>query len=122
PRPPLLSLAGPLTLPIFDGGATHMNSPYSHRLHQPGRAEPHIAQADVILTLDSDWPWAPGRREPHPSATVISVGPDPLFSRYPLRSFQTDISLAGSAALTLQALVEAVRGESLDAVRIHERG
>jgi acetolactate synthase-1/2/3 large subunit len=39
-----------------------------------------------------------------------------------LRSFQSDISLAGSAALTLQALAEAVRGESLDAARIHERG
>jgi len=120
--PHLVCLAETLNLPIFDGGATHMNFPYSHRLHQPGRAEPHIEQVDVILTLESDWPWAPGQHEPHPDATVISVGPDPLFSRYPLRSFQSDISLAGSAALTLQSLVEAVRGESLDMARIHERG
>ena len=120
--PHLVCLAETLNLPIFDGGATHMNFPSIHRLHQPGRAEPHIEQADVILTLESDWPWAPGRHEPHPDATVISIGPDPLFSRYPLRSFQSDISLAGSAALTLQALAEAVRGESLDAARIHERG
>src|SRR4029450_7747455 len=120
--PHLVCLAETLNLPIFDGGATHMNFPYAHRLPQPGRAEPHIAQADVILTLDSDWPWAPGQREPHPDATVISIRPDPLFSRYPLRSFQSDISLAGSAALTLQALAEAVREESLDAARIRERG
>ena len=57
--PHLVCLAETLNLPIFDGGATHMNFPYSHRLHQPGRAEPHIEQADVILTLESDWPWAP---------------------------------------------------------------
>ena len=35
--------------------------------------------------------------------------------------FQSDMSLAGSTALTLQALVEAVRGEALDAARIRER-
>jgi len=120
--PHLVCLAETLNLPIFDGGATHMNFPYSHRLHQPGRAEPHIEQADVILTLESDWPWAPGQHEPHPDTTVIAIGPDPLFSRYPLRSFQSDISLAGSTALTLQALAEAVREESLDAARIRERG
>src|SRR5207244_12668994 len=90
--------------------------------HQPGRADQHLQHADVILTLGSDWPWAPGHHEPQPDATVISIGPDPLFSHYPLRSFQSDISLAGSAALTLQALAEAVRGEALDAARIHERG
>src|SRR5262249_42519361 len=105
-----------------DSGATHVNFPYSHRLYQPGRAELYLQHADVILTLDSDWPWAPSCREPHPDATVISIGPDPLFSRYPLRSFQSDISLTGSAALTLRALVEAVRGEALDAARIRERG
>jgi acetolactate synthase-1/2/3 large subunit len=85
--PHLVDLAERFNLSIFDGRASYMNFPHHHRLHQPILPGSHLQKADVILTLESDWPWAPGASEPHPDATVISVGSDALFSRYPLRSF-----------------------------------
>ena len=102
--PHLVCLAQTLNLPIFDGGATHMNFPYSHRLHQPGRVDPHLQHADVIVTLESDWPWAPGHSEPHPDATVIAIDADPLLlavgqaawpDRPGLRFTDCDLRVAG---------------------------
>jgi acetolactate synthase-1/2/3 large subunit len=37
---------------------------------------------------------------------VVHVGPDPLFARYPMRSFRTDFALTGLVAPTLERLLE----------------
>ena len=50
-----------------------------------------------------------GRPARAPEAKVVHVGPDPLFARYPMRGFRTDIALTGAVAPTLQALWRARR-------------
>lgn len=41
--------------------------------------------------------------------TVIQMGPDPLFSRYPVRGYRADINLAGETDEVFSLLEEALR-------------
>jgi acetolactate synthase-1/2/3 large subunit len=51
-------------------------------------------------------PWIPAQGNPQPGAKVVHIGADPLFARYPLRGFRTDLALTGVAGPTLMALLE----------------
>jgi acetolactate synthase-1/2/3 large subunit len=68
--------------------------------------DPHplLKEADLVLVVDCDVPWIPKEGKPRPDARVVHIGPDPLFARYPLRGFRTDLAITGAVAPTLQAL------------------
>ncbi len=66
-----------------------------------------LKKADVILTIDSPVPWIERLHRPT-SVKVIALGPDPLFGRAPVRSFQTDFSLSCDPARGIEALARAV--------------
>ncbi|MBI2760170.1 MAG: thiamine pyrophosphate-requiring protein [Chloroflexi bacterium] len=119
---PLVRLAETLSLPVFDAFPTHMNFPRTHHLYQGNDAGPYLEEADAILVLESDVPWTPKRQAPGSDATIIAVGHDPLFSKYPVRGFPVDIGLAGSTSHTLAALADAVAAEPLDMAAVRERG
>jgi acetolactate synthase-1/2/3 large subunit len=80
--------------------------------------DPHalLKEADLVLVVDCDVPWIPKEGGPRADAKVIHVGPDPLFARYPLRGFRTDIALTGLAAPTLSALGEKAKKYSPSAI------
>src|SRR2546427_4216177 len=104
----LVALAEALGAPVVDQFHTHVNFPQDHPLHGGFDAAPHLDAADAILVVESDVPWFPAFTRPRAEARIIHVGVDPLFSRYPLRGFPTDLALAGTPRLALQALAEAV--------------
>jgi acetolactate synthase-1/2/3 large subunit len=52
---------------------------------------------------------------------VIHIGPDPLFARYPLRGFRTDVALTGAVAPTLQALWRSAQKQAVSVKTIEER-
>jgi acetolactate synthase-1/2/3 large subunit len=68
--------------------------------------DPHalLKDADLVLVVDCDVPWIPKEGAPRADAKVVHIGPDPLFARYPLRGFRTDLALTGAVAATLDAL------------------
>jgi acetolactate synthase-1/2/3 large subunit len=70
--------------------------------------DPHglLKDADLVLVVECDVPWIPAQGNPRPDAKVLHIGADPLFARYPLRGFRTDIALTGLAGPTLLALAE----------------
>ena len=72
--------------------------------------DPHAAlkEADLVLVVDCDVPWIPRQGGPRDEAKVVHIGPDPLFARYPMRSFRTDIALTGRVAPTLERLCERI--------------
>lgn len=51
-----------------------------------------LADADVILVVDSQAPWMIAEGDCRRDCTVIQMGPDPLFSRYPVRGYRADIN------------------------------
>jgi acetolactate synthase-1/2/3 large subunit len=85
--------------------------------------DPHalLKDADVVLVVDCDVPWIPKEGAPKADAKVIHIGPDPLFARYPLRGFRTDIALTGAVAPTLEALWRAAQKEAPSVKQIEAR-
>ena len=72
--------------------------------------DPHalLKEADVVLVVDCDVPWLPRQGGPRDDATIAHIGPDPLFARYPMRGFRTDIALTGRVAPVLEQLCERI--------------
>ncbi len=65
---------------------------------------PWLDDADVILVIDALAPWSPARHQPRADCKVIHVGPDPLYSRVPVRNFAADVSLAGEVSDVIASL------------------
>ncbi len=118
---PLVRLAEALGAPCFDHWHTHVNFPQEHPLHAGYDPAPYLAEADVIVAVESDVPWIPKLAAPRPETKVIQVAMDPLFSRYPIRGFPADLALAGSVRLTLGALADAVAAARPDPGQVAAR-
>jgi acetolactate synthase-1/2/3 large subunit len=102
----LVKLAESAGIPVVEGGARYfMNFPTTHPLHAGYDPHPLLADADVILVVESDTPWFPSVAEPKPGTPIIHLGTDPMHSKYPVWGFPVDIAITthpetGIAALT----------------------
>ena len=82
--------------------------PSSHPMHfgfEPGAL---LADADLVIVLESDVPWIPSLQHPPAGCRVAHVGEDPFFVRYPMRSFPSDLAVQAGARNALEALTAAV--------------
>jgi acetolactate synthase-1/2/3 large subunit len=73
--------------------------------YEPGA---YLPDADAILVLDCDVPWIPSLHKLNPDAKVIHLGADPLYENYPVRGFQCDLAIKGSAGTAVVQLEEAM--------------
>ena len=117
----LVDLAERLAIPVVESWATHLNFPQNHPLHQGYDVGPLVSDADVIMVIESDSPWFPKYAEPRSDATVIQVDDDPLYERYPIRGFPTDMGLAGTPRSTLLALNAVFARQDLEDAGIESR-
>ncbi|MBI4340593.1 MAG: decarboxylase, partial [Chloroflexi bacterium] len=118
---PLVELAELLGMGVYEAGGSFVNFPKNHPLYGGADVAGVLPQADVVLVAEADVPWVPKRTSPRGDATVIAMGVDPLFTRYPVRSFRADLTLAGSPRLTFQALVSALKTIGVDAAAAQAR-
>ncbi|MBT3550950.1 MAG: thiamine pyrophosphate-requiring protein [Rhodospirillaceae bacterium] len=75
--------------------------------------------ADCIIVLEAPVPWIPKTAGPKPDAKQIHIGSDPLFSTYPHRGYEMDLSITGTAEQTVPLLNEILAtklGKKSDAV------
>ncbi|MBI1728697.1 MAG: thiamine pyrophosphate-requiring protein [Candidatus Rokubacteria bacterium] len=117
----LVSLAERLAVPVVEHFPTYLNFPHDHALHAGYDPHPYLDEADVVVVIESDVPWIPRRKNPRPEASVIQIGQDPLFARYPIRGFPSDLTLVGSPRLTLDALRSAVGAIAVDGTAVESR-
>jgi acetolactate synthase-1/2/3 large subunit len=103
----LVALSEALAVPVVEFNPTHFNFPTSHPHHLGFDPAHFLERADVVLVAESDVPWFPARMHVNPEARVIHLGGDPLFVRYPIRTFPAALNLQGDAASTLRALAAA---------------
>jgi acetolactate synthase I/II/III large subunit len=89
-----------------------------HRLHLGYDLREVAEHADVLLFLDMDVPWIAKSGRPGADATVVQCGPDPHYSRYPVRTHRSDLSVTASPGNLLAALAAALPGRS---ARIDQR-
>ncbi len=80
----------------------------AHPCHVGEDPGPWLEKADVVLVIDCLAPWQPTKHTLAAKARVIHLGPDPLFSRFPVRNFRSDLSIATDLSLGLGALFDAM--------------
>jgi len=99
----LAALADEFALPVTQSEARDINLPSSHGMNLGVAPGPWLAQADVIVVLESPVPWIPKTQKFRRDAKFIHIGADPLISRYPFREFEADMLITGApdAALTM---------------------
>ena len=109
----LIDLAESAGIGVVEADPIYLNFPHAHRLHlgynQSGTTNPSLAGADAVLVIEADVPWYPALQKPAPSASILHLGVDPFFSRYPMRSYPCDVPIAATPAAALPLLAEAVR-------------
>jgi len=103
----LMDLTEEMGIGLVSFNPEYMNFPTDHTCHLGFRPDSPLSKADLVLVVDCDVPWYPNRVKPKNSAKVIQVGVDPLYSRYPVRSFPSDLTLQGDPALVLSELTRA---------------
>ncbi len=104
----LAHLADRCAIPVVTNNPRNVCLPSSHAMHfgfEPGAL---LADADLVIALDSDVPWIPSLQHPPAGCRVAHVGEDPIFVRYPMRSFPSDLTVQAGATNALEALIDAV--------------
>lgn len=104
----LTRLAERFALPVVPFNPRHFAISGNHPMFQGGSHGALLAEADLILVLEADVPWIPSLAAPGPDARIIQVGEDPVFSRYPMRSFRSDLTIAANLLPFLRALEPAL--------------
>jgi acetolactate synthase-1/2/3 large subunit len=114
-------LAHALAVPVVHYRPRFLALSTEHPMHCGWDPHALLKEADVVLVVDCDVPWIPKEGAPRADAKVIHIGPDPLFARYPLRGFRTDIALTGAVAPTLEALWRSAQKQAPSTRAIEER-
>ncbi len=114
-------LAQNLAVPVVHYRPRYLALSTEHPMHCGWDPHALLKEADVVLVVDCDVPWIPKEGGPKAGAKVIHIGPDPLFARYPLRGFRTDLALTGAVAPTLQALWRAAQKQAVSVKQIEDR-
>ena len=105
----LAALAEAFDIPVVAFGQRYMALPSSHPLHAGFLHGSPLADADLVIALESDVPWIPTQHRVAADLRVIAIGEDPIFSRYPMRSFPHDVAIAADAGATVAALHEGLK-------------
>ena len=108
-------------LPLSHYWANQISIPLNHPMQIGAAPETLLANADVVLVINSLAPWWPDKVQLRKDAKVIQLGPDPLFTRTPVRNFRADITLAGETSATILALIDAMNAQDKDEIRLNER-
>ncbi|MGC1464331.1 MAG: thiamine pyrophosphate-requiring protein [Pseudolabrys sp.] len=101
---PLQKIVERCAIPVVAHGPRTLCLPSSHPMHfgfEPGAM---IADADLVIVLECDVPWIPSLQHPTGGCRVAHIGEDPFFSRYPMRSFPSDLTIQSDPANALVAL------------------
>lgn len=79
----LNSLVREWAIPLVEYWGTEVTLSADNPLLAGADPSAWLADADVILVVDSQAPWMLAEGDCRQDCTVIQMGPDPLFSRYP---------------------------------------
>jgi acetolactate synthase-1/2/3 large subunit len=105
---PLAQLAERCAIPVITYMPRTMCLPSSHPMHfgtEPGTL---LTDADLVIVLEADVPWIPSLQGPAAGARIAHIGEEPVYARYPMRSFPSNLTIQSGAANALDALHEAL--------------
>ena len=105
----LAQFASDWAIPVCQYWAVQLAMATDHPMYVGVDPGPWLATADVVLVIDSLAPWSPATHGMDAACKVIHAGPDPLYARFPVRNFRSDVALAGETAEVITALADAMR-------------
>ncbi|MBN1906651.1 MAG: thiamine pyrophosphate-requiring protein [Deltaproteobacteria bacterium] len=106
----LIELAEAGGIGVISFNPEYMNFPAVHYCHQGFTPDPLLSDVDLVICLESDVPWYPASIKPNDSAFIVNIGIDPLYSKYPVRSYPSDITLNGDPCITLKGIIKELSG------------
>lgn len=122
----LVRLCDTLGIGLLESVPNAVNFPTDHMLYLGNqwnhpRQNPALAEADVILVIDSDVPWIPTVSHPSVTARIHHIDTDPLKQQMPLWYIGAKTSFKAHAATALAQLNETLGGLTLDPAAVAER-
>ena len=123
--PELVKLCQRLGIAVLEQSPICVNYPPDDPLYMGNRwSEPHqepvLAEADVVLVLDSDAPWVPAVSKPSATAKIFHIDVDPLKNDIPLWYFGAHRIFQADAATALAQINAALDGLKPDTGKIDE--
>jgi acetolactate synthase-1/2/3 large subunit len=116
--PSLVALAELLAIPVVEAMAYHVNFPNENPLH--GGFTYHsvsqnelLAEADVVLVIDSDVPWIPVVSRPADNAAIYYVDIDPLKSQMQMWHVAARRFAAANSKVAVEQLAAYVQDHGL---------
>lgn len=106
----LAAFAEQFAIPVVQHKPRYLGLPSSHPMNLGFEPSRQVGDADLVIALETDVPWIPKHGGPDPACPVIQCGVDPLFSHIPIRSFASDLAIAGSPTAILRELGAALDG------------
>jgi acetolactate synthase I/II/III large subunit len=105
----LSEIADAWSIPVCQWWAEATAISADHPMYVGQDPGPWLADADVVLVLDSLAPWMPEVHHLRDDCVVVQLGPNPLYSRFPVRNFRSNVSIASETGPGLVALADALR-------------
>jgi acetolactate synthase-1/2/3 large subunit len=118
---PLGRIAEKYALPVVTQRQRVVCLPSSHPMHMGYDPQGLIQEADLVIVLDADVPWIPNEQTPHADARFVTLGEDPAFRRYPMRSFPSDLAITSKTSSALLMLEQALGKHTIPEARIQAR-
>ena len=100
----LATLAEDFALPVVNHNPRVVTLPSGHPMHAGYDSGPLVPEADIIINAECDVPWYPHFDKLKSGCKVVHIGEDPVYQRYPMRSFPSDLSIASRSVDVFTAL------------------
>lgn len=109
----LESLCTRLGSGVLESVPSYVNLPHDHPMYLGSQwndptQHPALADADVVLVMDSDVPWIPTKNRPADSARLYHIDIDPLKEQMPLWYIEPHRSFRADTETALGEMLEAV--------------
>ncbi len=102
-------LVGDWAIPVSQYWAVQLALPTQHPMNTGQELEPYLSEADVIVVLDCLAPWSPEIHKPRADCKIIQIGQNPLYARFPVRNFRSDITIMAETSEAVLALADAMK-------------
>jgi acetolactate synthase-1/2/3 large subunit len=124
--PALVAFCEALGIGVLESVPNYVNFPATNELYLGNqwnhpRQNQALAEADVILVIDSDVPWIPTVSRPATDARIFHIDVDPLKQQMPLWYIGAEASFRADAFTALQQLTGAVAALRGDKAKIAAR-
>jgi acetolactate synthase-1/2/3 large subunit len=122
----LVKLCDLLSIAVHESCPSAMNFPASNPAHQGCQwngpiQTPALAEADVVLVIDSDVPWIPKHNNPAKGAKIFHIDVDPLKEQMPLFYIPAQRRYKADAEMALIQINDALDGKQINTAMIKSR-